>query len=293
MTTTLERLCGDQTADFTDLLHEERHVVRQHKGYEHYVIVRQRRDGAKAGRAVLVYCHGGGFIHGDPDAHRDLQRYLAWRYDLVVVSTSYDLKTIPRYPGEFRWCADAVRWTRAEAGTLGIDAKRVALSGSSAGAYHTGMVCCTHDDPDLAGGDALNDQSARPDAAVLMWGPMDFVARYHGQGGPNSATPNLLGCTYPEDPKAYHLASVVTRTRPDLPPALFVQGRNDQVVHLAQGELGHAAWKRAGAESDLQLYDYIGHGRNEVADNRACLRDVGNWLAQRFGLKPVDGTAAP
>ena len=76
MTTTLERLCGDQTADFTDLLREERHVVRQHQGYEHYVIVRQRRDGARTGRAALVYCHGGGFIHGEPNAHRDLQPFL-------------------------------------------------------------------------------------------------------------------------------------------------------------------------------------------------------------------------
>lgn len=104
-------------------------------------------------RAVLVFCHGGGFMHGDlemPEGDHTA-RGVAGRADAVVVSVDYRLCDEPaggsparRIPGTAEDldvrapipCDDviaAVDWTRASAEELGIDPDRLALGGASAG----------------------------------------------------------------------------------------------------------------------------------------------------------------
>ena len=108
---------------------------------------------ASGPRAVLVFCHGGSFQHGDLDMPEGdhTARGIAGRADAVVVSVDYRLCDEPpggsparRIPGtdpalEVRApipCDDvivAVDWTRAHAEQLGIDPDRLALGGASAG----------------------------------------------------------------------------------------------------------------------------------------------------------------
>ena len=108
---------------------------------------------ATAARPVLVWCHGGGFMHGDldmPEADA-VARGVAGRSGAVVVSVDYRLCDEPpelggrrarRLPGpEFVVHAPiplqdlvaAVRWTRQNATELGIDGQRLVLGGASAG----------------------------------------------------------------------------------------------------------------------------------------------------------------
>ena len=104
-------------------------------------------------RAVLVFCHGGSFQHGDLDMPEGdhTARGVAGRADAVVVSVDYRLCDEPaggsparRLPGtapelDVRApipCDDviaAVDFTRAHAAELGIDPQRLALGGASAG----------------------------------------------------------------------------------------------------------------------------------------------------------------
>ncbi|QNN82355.1 alpha/beta hydrolase fold domain-containing protein [Brachybacterium sp. Z12] len=108
---------------------------------------------ASGPRAVLVFCHGGSFQHGDLDMPEGdhTARGVAGRADAVVVSVDYRLCDEPaggsparQLPGtdpalEVRApipCDDviaAVDWTRAHAEQLGIDPDRLALGGASAG----------------------------------------------------------------------------------------------------------------------------------------------------------------
>ena len=108
---------------------------------------------AEGPRAVLVFCHGGSFQHGDLDMPEGdhTARGVAGRADAVVVSVDYRLCDEPaggsparRLPGtapelDIRApipCDDviaAVDFTRAHAAELGIDPQRLALGGASAG----------------------------------------------------------------------------------------------------------------------------------------------------------------
>ena len=134
-------------------LHIEDH---QAPGPNGPVPVRVYTPAAASGpRPVLVWCHGGGFMHGDldmPEADATA-RGVAGRAGAVVVSVDYRLCDEPealggrkarRFPGTaedlvvhapipLQDVLAAVCWTVAEADHLGIDPERLALGGASAG----------------------------------------------------------------------------------------------------------------------------------------------------------------
>ena len=282
------------TADeqLLDGIAEQReHVLHTDEdGFTHSVNLTQRGDSVRKNRAALLYCHGGGFHVGSPYGQLPLQRYLAWRYDMLVVSTNYPLTGMDRFPRQIQCCANALRWMRSRSDELGIDQQRIAVMGASAGGYISGMISATYDDPDLAGGNSRYDVSARPDLLMALWGPMDFVARWYGNGEHAGAEPHLFNGNYLEKPHAYHYGSVVNHVHPDMPDALFVQGREDPVVHQHQGEIGHAAWQEQGVASDLYLVDQIGHGTQSEADRRLVYQRVADYVEEHFTLTPQAGT---
>lgn len=243
-------------------------------------------------RPALVCLHGGGFAAGTTLSMRRLARYLAWRLDVVVVSANYRLVDRVRFPVPIQDAANAVRWLRTNASTYAVDPERIAIGGESAGGYLAAMVALTADHRGLAGGEAMNNCSAHTQALIVQWGPLDFIARWYGRGGSAGAEGGLLGTTYSENPTLYHYASALSHVHAGAPPALFVQGRHDQTVHLQQAELGLAAWTSVGVPAETCIVDYIGHGRTDARDVRQTDQRIADFLALRFGLTPCHGTTA-
>ncbi len=237
-------------------------------------------------RPVLVCLHGGGWRNGTPAGYRDLALHLTRRLDLVVISASYRLIDRALFPTQIRDAANAVRWVRANAARWGIDGGRLAVCGASAGGYLSAMIALTHADSALAGGDPVNGESAAVQALVVQWGPLDFIARWYGNGGRAGAEEGMLGVNFLQDPTLYHHASALAHAGPHAPPALFIQGRQDRTVHQQQGELGHAAWKRHGRPSELLLLDKIGHGEVDPADVERETDAITAFVAQRLAPTP-------
>lgn len=82
---------------------------------------------------VLLYFHGGGFTVGSIDSHDILCRELSRLAGCAVVSLGYRLAPEHRFPVAVHDAEDAMRWLAAQGGTLGLDARRLALGGDSAG----------------------------------------------------------------------------------------------------------------------------------------------------------------
>jgi acetyl esterase/lipase len=212
---------------------------------------------------AVVAFHGGGFCVGDPHGCGAFAKTLALANGVVTISASYRLGSVEK-PTGFGILDDAVsvwRWVHAHAAELGIDPTRIAVQGESAGCLLAGHLAVQSPfvaTPDLP----------RPAALYAFWGPLDFVARWYDNGENNGAENNIVGPGgFLTHPTAYHRLSTLTyATGPGLPPALFVYGRADPVVHPRQAALGVAAWEAAGAYSEKLILPNIGHG--VIEDNR-------------------------
>ena len=90
---------------------------------------------------ALVYLHGGGWTIGDLDTHDVLCRSLCIQADVVVVSVDYRMGPEHKFPAAYDDSVAAFNWTVANSSALGVDAKRIAIGGDSAGGNLSAAAC--------------------------------------------------------------------------------------------------------------------------------------------------------
>jgi acetyl esterase len=82
---------------------------------------------------VLMYLHGGGFTIGSVQTHDILCRELARLAGIAVLSVDYRLAPEQQFPVAVNDSWDALQWLQKQGGALGIDTRRIAVGGDSAG----------------------------------------------------------------------------------------------------------------------------------------------------------------
>jgi acetyl esterase len=95
--------------------------------------VRVYTPAGAAPRPALVYFHGGGWVLCNLDTHDVVCRAISRRSGAVVVSVDYRLSPENKFPVAVEDCYAATRWVAANTGRLGIDGRRIAVGGDSAG----------------------------------------------------------------------------------------------------------------------------------------------------------------
>jgi acetyl esterase/lipase len=229
---------------------------------------------------ALLAFHGGGWVSGHPDDSGSMAKTLALSLGITTISPSYRLATEGKsiYPGLLDDGLLAYRWVQANAQELCIDPSRIIVSGASAGVFQSTHLAVNS--PAIN----LGVDEPRPAALIAQWGPIDFVARWFDRNENPGSERDMLGTSYEKDPALYHQSNPITYASGALPPALFIYGRQDPIVHARQGRLGHAAWKAAGAHSELQILGNVGHCTE--GDNRdqciGFLRTTIDFLAARL-----------
>jgi acetyl esterase/lipase len=98
-------------------------------------------------RAALLYIHGGGMMIGAPQMDDGLLSNLAAELDILIVSPEYRLAPEHPYPAPVDDCHEAWQWLLTNSSELGIDTKRIAIGGESAGGgLAAGLVLRIHDE---------------------------------------------------------------------------------------------------------------------------------------------------
>ena len=82
---------------------------------------------------VLLYFHGGGFTIGSIDSHDVLCRQLSLLAGCAVLSLDYRLAPEHKFPTAANDAWDALQWLAVHAASRGLDARRLAVGGDSAG----------------------------------------------------------------------------------------------------------------------------------------------------------------
>lgn len=82
---------------------------------------------------AILYLHGGGFVLGRPEMADDYLASLAAELNTVVVAPDYRLAPEHPFPTPLEDCYTALDWLMRESRSLGVDTKRIAIMGHSAG----------------------------------------------------------------------------------------------------------------------------------------------------------------
>jgi len=85
-------------------------------------------------RPAILEIHGGGFILGNIEMMDPWCQIIAAEVDAVVLSVEYRLAPEHPFPAGVHDCYAALIWMTEHATQIGIDAKRIAIAGQSAGA---------------------------------------------------------------------------------------------------------------------------------------------------------------
>jgi acetyl esterase/lipase len=97
------------------------------------IAVRVYSPGEVGPHPALVFFHGGGWVIGDLTTHDGICRSLTNAARCVVASVDYRLAPEHRYPVAAEDSYAAFRWVLGHAAALGVDPRRVAVGGDSAG----------------------------------------------------------------------------------------------------------------------------------------------------------------
>jgi len=198
-------------------------------------------------RPAVVFFFGGGWKNGKPSQFYEQCRYLSSR-GMLAVSAEYRVSS--RHQVQVVDCvADAnaaIRWLRAQAENLGVDPRRVAAGGGSAGGHLAAAVATL---PELAPG-------GRPNALILFNPALDLSPAALG-GKPTDAKyvelSRRFGASAEELSPQAHLHR-------QMPPTLILHGQSDTLVPFAQAEAFQRRMRGLGRRCELAGYSEAGHG---------------------------------
>jgi acetyl esterase/lipase len=114
------------------LVCQQRHIPSRNGGPP--IRVRIYRPAAAAGALpVMLYLHGGGYIHGVPEQFGVVIRDFIAAAPCIVVAPDYRKAVEAPYPAAFNDCYDTLLWIRDNAASLGGRTDGFIVSGHSAG----------------------------------------------------------------------------------------------------------------------------------------------------------------
>lgn len=229
-------------------------------------------------RPALVLFHGGGWTSGSSNQFAQQAAHFAARGMVGVLVQYRLLKKDTKDPPLVcvQDAKSAMRWVRRHASELGIDPRRIAAGGGSAGGHLAAFVGMVDglDDPQ-------DDLSVSPKAnALILFNPVFDNGPDRGWGR------DRIGDRYPEFSPAHNIT-------PDDPPAIVLIGTQDKLIPVSVVERFKSNMERAGVRCDLRLYDGQGHGffnSGHDANDRyfhETLRAADNFLVSLGWLPPA------
>ena len=235
---------------------------------------------------ALLWIHGGGMIMGSPEQDDAMLGQIADELGILIVAARYRFAPEDPYPAGLDDCVNALRWLSDSAEELGVDPRRIAVGGASAGGGLAAAVALRS-----------RDRNGTPVCFQLLNYPMiddrTVLRSDHGGTGKFVWTPDsnrfgwtsYLGAPPVEDDDRIYAAPARATDLAGLPPAWIGVGEldlfHDEDVAYAE------RLKAAGVPCELLVEPGMYHGadgiRNEaprmVAYRKSMIAALGKAVA--------------
>jgi acetyl esterase len=245
------------------------------------VRVRSFRPGSAAVQPALIYLHGGAWSRGSPETHWDITAALAARTGRAVFSVDYAKAPEHPFPAAVNDARAVVAWLFEQAGALGLDPRRIAIGGDSAGANLSAAMTL-----------AFRGTPCRLERQLLVYPACDFdtdrPSYRENADGPilttaGMPTVNAMYCPDPADRKNPLAAPLLADSHAGLPPAYVAVAEHDP---LRDSGVAYAeALQRAGVPVTLGrgtglIHSYL-RAMTYCADVRHAFGRMCAWLSER------------
>jgi acetyl esterase/lipase len=227
------------------------------------------------GGGVILYLHGGGFVMGSLDTHREMAARISAASQTRVLVLDYRLAPEYPFPAAMQDTIMAYNWLRDQ----GYSEGNIVIGGDSAGGGLTLQTLISLRD----GGSSL------PAAAFLLSPPLDWV-RFDGESYRTRAAVDILitkemcvlngghyvGNNDPETPLLYPIGMNLA----SLPPMCVHVG--DHEVLLSDSERLVRRARDAGVEVEFKVWPGMWHvfqaSARYVPESRQSLLEVGHFI---------------
>jgi len=224
-------------------------------------------EGVTSKRMGIIHLFGGGFFTGNKNAGyiiNDAKALGARGY--TSISANYRLSSQGSWPAQIHDTKAAIRWVRANADRIGIDADKIAVAGYSAGGMLSLLAGGTNGKADFEGDGGNAGVSSDVTAAIGVY-PL--------------ASAQIATSLWPEGqatPEAIAAASPTTYIGPNHAPTIIIQGEADTTVLPSSSINYWNALHEAGVPAALTMIQ----GANHAFDNAAL--DAVEVMAQSIDL---------
>jgi len=205
---------------------------------------------------VVIFLHGGSWIHGDKVTLRVVDRFLTRMRTAgyFVIAPNYTTSVLRGLDGPLENANAAIRWVVDRAGEYGYDPQRIGLYGVSAGGHLALVAASTRAASTTAPSDF------RFAFVFAECAPSDLVALRNGEAFEHSDALRFFRWSRLEALSPVKLVSAA------LPPVLLFHGGADQVVDIAQSERYAVAVESVGVPVEFVRYPDGDHGFLNLPD---------------------------
>jgi acetyl esterase/lipase len=179
-------------------------------------------QGVTSKRMAIIHLFGGGFSTGSKNAGYIVNDIRALgKLGYTGVSANYRLQTNASWPAQIHDTKAAIRWVRANAAKIGIDADRIAIAGYSAGGMLSLLAAATNGMAEFEGNGGNAGVSSNVQASIGVY-PL--------------ASAEIATGLFPKDlseqdlKKAKLAASPTNYITKNFAPTIFIHGTADTTV---------------------------------------------------------------
>jgi acetyl esterase/lipase len=214
-------------------------------------------QGVTPKRMAIIHLFGGGFSSGSKNAGYIVNDARALgRLGYTSVSANYRLQSQGLWPAQIHDTKAAIRWVRANADKIGIDADKIAVAGYSAGGMLSLLAAGTNGMAEFEGTGGNAGVSSKVQASIGVY-PLASSQTARG----------LFATTLTDQERAAAMegASPTKFIGKDFAPTIFIHGTADTTVPMSSSIDFFNKLNAAGVPSSLTLIQGAAHAFDNAA----------------------------